>query len=85
MNGFFYFCLLIFGSFSCDLHFDSSKVYILDKYNFEEMTKVDGLSDFWVLLFHDASNPESFIIFEKMRPLAENPSKNMEFGIIDWF
>ena len=46
MNGFFYFSLLIFVGFSCDLHFDGSKVYILDKYNFEEMTKVDDLSSF---------------------------------------
>lgn len=85
MKAILYFSLLIFGSLSCDLHFDNSKVYILDKYNFEDSTKVDGLSSFWLLLFHNASNPESFNIFEKMRPLAEIPSKNMEFGIIDWF
>ena len=77
--------LLIFETFCCDLHYDGSKVYILNNTNFEEMTKVDGLNSFWVVLFHQVSKPESFIIFEKMRQLAENPSKEMEFGIIDWY
>ena len=43
------------------------------------MTKIDGSANFWVVLFHDKSKSESYDIFEKMRPLAENPFKEIEF------
>jgi len=84
MRIYFFLILIFFLANCCDQHFDGSKVFKLDNSNFDEMTKVDGLTNFWVVLFHNGSSSESFEIFEKMRPLAENPVKQMEFGIVDW-